>query len=165
MKKSCAESSFGAVVPFTGSSTDNQIQTDNLYSVDLCHVSCIGDGIEYKSARHLFTEKELQRATLRYYSECSNLDQVPFTKSQYADASRGYVGLRTYVNHNGDLTTRFVVRFDGSKVECLGSGTCVGLFTAREMKRSVSRTLWFKFSRFGWIRKLVARLYRPSSKE
>lgn len=134
----------GTVVHFSEGS-DNAITDENQFAVKLLHPESVNGSIVYRSVEHIFTAKELNRAAVRYYSDCNLIDDeplIPTTTQQHNHQIVGYVGIRNYVNRNGILTTRFITQLDTSSVAVLGIDKCVMLFTAREMQRSADRVRW-----------------------
>jgi len=136
----------GVATHFPCKLNDNASEADNMYIIKMCVPDITKTGIEYVYSLHAFTEKELNRACLRYYGECDKVinhlysadSKASFSKSMY-----GFITPLTYENDTGALTTRFIIKFDGAKVVGIESPCSLGLFTARELKRSKDRIEWY----------------------
>lgn len=125
---------------------NGNVCNENLFVVELFHPEAQDGSIKYRSVKHIFTEKELNRAAVRYYSDCNLIvDEQPASEvTQHRNQLVGYVGIRNYVNRNSVLTTRFITQMKTSEVPVLGVDKCVLLFTAREMQRSADRISWLE---------------------
>lgn len=131
----------GVPVHFPALVDDPELTHDNLYALKLINVDVSKGGLEYVPSEHIFTEKELVRATERYHNEAEIVAEGPCSTD--SEPCLGYVTIRTYTNKSNILTTRFIIRFSGKGVCCMGDMVCVGMFTAREIKRSADRMSWY----------------------
>lgn len=120
------------------------VWNENLFLVELLHPEVQNGVIKYNSVKHLFTEKELNRAAVRYYSDCDLLLDAKATPgvTTVRNGLIGYVGTRVYVGRNDMLATRFITQMLTGSVPILNAEKCVMLFTAREMQRSADRVCW-----------------------
>lgn len=135
---------FGVPVSFNGKLTLHRDaeETGNLYSMFLNSVNtCPRRGVRIVPSEHIFTEKELIRAVSRFDNEHEDMDMYPIDDS-VSDETIGYVGVKTYINKNKVVTTRFVIKFDGYQVDGLENKIYVGSFTPREFTRSMHRIMW-----------------------
>ena len=132
----------------------NGSESDDFYILTLKYPQFSDDDITYETVTHLFTSKELNRVTVRYYSDCNLLDDEPLDSHMNIASAMGYVSTRTYVNKNEILTTRFVVKFNGAAVKNVENKICIGLFTARELKRSRERVNWVIGNKPGWLTRI-----------
>lgn len=125
---------------------NGDVCNENLFVVELLHPVARDGSIKYQSVKHIYTEKELNRAAVRYYSDCNLIvDEQPTSEATHLHSQLfGYVGIRNYVNRNSVLTTRFITQMKTSEVPVLGVDKCVLLFTAREMQRSADRISWLE---------------------
>ena len=110
------------------------------------------DKLAFKSIYHLFTAKELVEATDRYYR---HMDCVI---NRGLDVMLGYTYPITYNNQNGYMTTRWFVKFDGSKVEDMDRQIYCGLFSAREMRRSRDRMAYMICQGDSFFSRIIKRI-------
>ena len=101
-------------------------QNHFMYAVELKIPEVFGeDGIKYKSSKHIFTENEINRACVRYYTETG--------ETLRRKLQLGYVNVTTFVNNQGAMVTRYLVNIRTT------AGVYSMLFTAREFQRSKGR--------------------------
>jgi len=141
----------GVLVPI-GNELAND--TTNMYHVNLIYpVLGTKDGIETRHTEHIFTAKELKKASIRYYSELEQLEGITISNHSKT-ALIGYIRSSTYVCKNGTVSTRFIVRFDASACPELDSGCALGLFSARELVRSQLRINRYRRYKTPWYKRL-----------
>ena len=102
-------------------------QTAVMYAVTLKSPSAIHRGAkpEYDTTGHVFTENEINRASIRFFAETG--------ETARRKLALGYVGVTTFNNTQGVLVTRYIVNLKTD------NGVVTALFSTREYLRSIKR--------------------------